>query len=102
MSVRQYKDYSEWMKKRDLSKQRDYWLEVYADEVPVLNMPLDFVRPKIKSFNGNVVESKIDKKLKEKIQELARETESTEYMIFLTAAMVLLGKYSCKTANCAR
>jgi len=94
MGVRQYKDYSEWMNKRDLSAQRDFWLELYADEVPVLNIPLDFVRPKYKSFKGDAVTSKIDKNLKEKILKMARETESTEYMIFLSAAMILLGKYS--------
>lgn len=94
MDIRQYKDYSEWMKKRDLSTQKKYWLDVFADEVPMLNMPLDFARPKTKSFKGDIAESKINKKLEEKIIELTKKTESTEYMIFLSAAMILLGKYS--------
>lgn len=90
----QYKDYSEWMEERDLSTQKDFWLNEFSDELPVLDMPLDFVRPKVKSFYGSSVKILIEKELKEKILELGRKADCTEYMIFLSAIILLLGKYS--------
>jgi len=41
----QYKDYSEWMLTRDLSDQKDYWLTQFEDEIPVLELPIDYPRP---------------------------------------------------------
>lgn len=53
----QYKDYSEWQKDIEqqsrLKKQEAYWLNTFRGDIPVLNMPLDFPRPKIRSFQGN-------------------------------------------------
>ena len=40
----QYKDYVMWQKeelsKREFEKQKNYWLSVYNDEIPVLNIKL--------------------------------------------------------------
>ena len=90
----QFKDYSEWMRSRDLSEQKEYWLKEFSDEIPVLDMPLDYVRPKERCFVGTMISLEIDQELGGKIKALAKETESTEYMIFLASAMVLLGKYA--------
>jgi len=90
----QYKDYSEWMKIRDLSNQKAYWKELYADEIPILDMPLDYPRPKEQSFRGSMEVGHIKKVEGEQIRKLAQETGSTTYMVFLSAAMVLLGRYS--------
>ena len=48
----QYKDYSEWMSHRDMTKHRQYWLSQFKDEVPILSLPTDYVRPNIKTTNG--------------------------------------------------
>ena len=90
----QFKDYSEWMRTRDLSKQRDYWMGEFSDEIPTLDLPLDYARPRIQSFEGAVVEAETGKELGGKVKELARQTKTTEYMIFLASVMVLLGKYA--------
>ncbi|WP_246070784.1 condensation domain-containing protein, partial [Paenibacillus kobensis] len=41
----QYKDYSEWMRTRDLSEQSRYWQGVFREPAPVLDLQLDYVRP---------------------------------------------------------
>src|SRR5699024_11066407 len=51
----QYKDYSQWMIDKDLGGQKDYWLDIYKEEPPVLDFPLDAVRPQIQSFEGDSV-----------------------------------------------
>ena len=90
----QFKDYSEWMRSRDLSDQAKYWKSQFEDEIPVLNMPLDFPRPQEQSHNGAMAMVHTGKALGEKIKKLAAETKSTEFMVLLSAAMILLGKYS--------
>ena len=90
----QFKDYSEWMRTRDLSSQSEYWKRQYEEEIPVLDMPLDYARPQEQSYAGSMIYGYTGKELGEKIKKLASETGSTEYMVLLSAAMVLLSKYS--------
>ncbi|MBE6046947.1 MAG: amino acid adenylation domain-containing protein, partial [Clostridium sp.] len=89
-----YKDYSEWIKHKDYTSQKNYWKEVFADGFTPLDLPLDYKRPKIQSFRGDVVYSSIDINLIRKIKDFAKKTDTTEYMVFLAAYMVLLHKYS--------
>lgn len=90
----QYKDYSEWMRSRDIDAQKEYWIGQFNDEIPVLDMPLDKKRPQHQSYEGSAVYSFIDSKVAKKIKALAKEKEATEYMVLLSAAMVLLSKYT--------
>ncbi|KEK18741.1 condensation domain-containing protein, partial [Bacillus gaemokensis] len=90
----QYKDYSEWMRNRDLSEQKTYWLSQFEEEAPILDMPLDYTRPLQQSFVGASVYELTGKELASKIKAFAEKNKVTEYMVFLSAAMILLGKYS--------
>ncbi|MCD8926411.1 condensation domain-containing protein, partial [Staphylococcus epidermidis] len=91
---RQYKDYSEWMKNRNLDNQRAYWLNQFSDEVPVLDLPYDYNRPTIQSFSGNTVKGVISKQLKEKVEYFTQLTNTTDYMVLLSAFVTLLHRYS--------
>ncbi|MDU1350775.1 MAG: condensation domain-containing protein, partial [Clostridium argentinense] len=77
----QYKDFSQWqnniLKTESIEKQREYWLGKFNDEIPVLNMPTDYVRPAVRSFEGDVVKFQIEKELVEDINKLASETGTT-------------------------
>ena len=90
----QYKDYSEWMANRDLSSQKEYWLNEFNDEIPVLNLPLDYVRPKKQSFKGDIVQFEIEEEISSKISNMAKMLDTTEYVVLLSAAMILLSKHS--------
>ncbi|MCQ2515114.1 MAG: amino acid adenylation domain-containing protein, partial [Ruminococcus sp.] len=90
----QFKDYSEWMRSRDLSKQKEYWINEFSDEIPVLDMPLDYARPQVQSNKGASVGKIIDKKTSAEIRKLSEKTGATSYMIFLSALMIMLSKYS--------
>lgn len=89
----QYKDYSEWMKTRDISNQKEYWLNEFSGSVPVLNLPLDYIRPNIQSFNGKTVSAVLDISLKQKIEDLCKQMGTTDYMIFLSVFMIMLSQY---------
>ena len=90
----QFKDYSEWMRSRDLSGQAEYWKSQFDDEIPVLDMPTDFPRPQEQSYAGAERLYTFDEKLSVNIKEVVKKTGATEYMIFLAAAMITLSKYS--------
>ncbi|AEY64767.1 non-ribosomal peptide synthetase [Clostridium sp. BNL1100] len=90
----QFKDYSEWLKTVDITAQGEYWKTMFSDEVPVLNMPLDYRRPSVQSFRGRAVATCIQGELATDIEKIQRKTETTDYMIFMSALMILLSKYT--------
>ncbi|WP_303838822.1 amino acid adenylation domain-containing protein, partial [Ruminococcus flavefaciens] len=90
----QFKDYSEWMRTRDLSDQAEYWKSQFEDEIPVLDMPTDFQRPQEQSYAGSITSRILDEDLSKSVKDLVRKSGATEYMVFLAAAMVMLSKYS--------
>ena len=63
----QYKDYSEWMRGRDLSNQKAYWVDRFAEEIPVLDLPYDYSRPSFMAleevFRGGAVTGTLPVKL---------------------------------------
>lgn len=91
---RQFRDYSEWMRTRDMRSQSEYWKSQFDDEIPVLDMPTDYPRPHKQSYSGDVIEVTLSKEKTHQIKKLSGTTGSTEYMFFLTSLMIVLSKYS--------
>ena len=90
----QFKDYSEWMRSRDLSGQAEYWKSQFDDEIPVLDIPTDFPRSQDQSYSGTMIGCVLDKDLSKKIKEYIGKTGTTDYIFFLAALMVMFSKYS--------
>ncbi len=94
----QYKDFAVWQNKLfksgEIKKQEEYWIKAFEGEVPVLNMPTDYQRPSIQSFEGNNINFELSEELTDKLKQIAKETGSTMYMVLLSACNVLLSKYS--------
>jgi tyrocidine synthetase-3 len=79
-----------------LKAQEQYWLNRFSGELPVLDLPTDFPRPPVQSFHGGVVTQLADRPLLDQLQALAKQTNTTLYMVLLAAYNVLLAKYSGK------
>ncbi|SFB47430.1 condensation domain-containing protein, partial [Clostridium frigidicarnis] len=94
----QYKDFSAWqnnfLKSEEMKKQEEYWMNMFNDEIPVLNLPYDYERPAIQSFEGDSVSFEIDKSLTSELKELTKKTGTTMHMVLLSAFNILLAKYS--------
>jgi amino acid adenylation domain-containing protein len=94
----QYKDYARWQtgdsQKKAIKKQEKYWLRQFTDEVPVLNMPLDYPRPAIQSFAGNILWFELPVESTRALNQLALETGATLYMVLLAIFNVFLSKIS--------
>lgn len=93
-----YKDFAVWEKAwtqtNDYQKQEKYWLDRFAGEIPVLNLPMDYPRPAVQSFEGERYLFRTEKQLLESLQDVAQKTGTTLYMVLLAAYHVLLSKYS--------
>ncbi|ATV24336.1 hypothetical protein CS547_17015 [Bacillus velezensis] len=90
----QYKDYSEWMRGRNLESQRNYWKEVFKEEAPVLDLVTDYPRPKIQSYKGAQVSVQLSQEQKAGIQNINKQHGTTDYMTLLAVFMIELHKYS--------
>jgi hypothetical protein len=96
----QYKDYSEWqnavLDSDEMRQQEEYWLQQFQGELPVLDLPTDYPRPALQSFEGDNVRVEIRPELTRDINKLLSDQGVTLYMILLAAYNVLLSKYSGK------
>ncbi|UCH95165.1 MAG: SDR family NAD(P)-dependent oxidoreductase, partial [Candidatus Aminicenantes bacterium] len=94
----QYKDYAEW-RRRDkgnevLRKQAGYWIKEFETDVPVLNLPLDYPRPALQSYDGQTIRFELGAKEAKGLKTLARAREATLFMIILSIYYILLSKLS--------
>ncbi|MDQ1350344.1 MAG: hypothetical protein QG657_645 [Acidobacteriota bacterium] len=94
----QYKDYAEWQIsetiKKTVAKQEKYWLMQFNGEVPVLNLPFDYPRPEVQSFEGNSLLFDLSTESTIELNLLAQQIGSTLYMALLSIYSILLTKLS--------
>ncbi|AUS26695.1 bacitracin synthetase [Paenibacillus polymyxa] len=94
----QYKDYAVWqqqeMQRESYQRREQFWLEHLAGELPVLELPIAYPRPAVRSFEGAMYDFTVDSNVSEHLRRIAAQTGSTLYMVLLSAYTVLLSKYS--------
>ena len=88
----QYKQFA--VQKHDYSKSEKYWLSVYNDELPILEINTDFKRGQKQSFKGNAIYDTIDIELHNKILSFCKEENITPYVFYMTGFNILLSKFS--------
>ena len=93
-----YKDFAVYennkFKNGKLKEAEEYWTNKFKGEIPVLNMPTNYQRPVVQSFEGKKVYTKINKEKTEQIDKLAKKLGVTPYMIMLSCYYILLSKYT--------
>jgi hypothetical protein len=94
----QYRDYAQWENsdrhQENVKVQEAYWLRQFEGELPILDMPVDFPRPAVKDYKGEVVSVDLGEELSNQLNQLAKETGTTMYMVLLSAYNILLSKYT--------
>ncbi|MDQ1351767.1 MAG: Amino acid adenylation protein, partial [Acidobacteriota bacterium] len=94
----QYKDYAVWQQEMvqlgPFKKQENYWLEVFKEEPPVLNLSTDYPRPAAQSYEGAHWSFTIEDRLIQRLEQMARERGATLYMALLSAYNALLYRYT--------
>lgn len=93
-----YKDFTLWEKSQfetdSFKKSREFWVNQFKDEIPLLNMPTDYPRPSVQSFEGSNYHTKLSKETFDKINKVAQELNITPYMLMLSCYYILLSKYT--------
>ncbi|MCR8979800.1 condensation domain-containing protein [Brevibacillus laterosporus] len=94
----QYKDYAVWQQQRAKSElyeqQENYWFGEFFGPLPVLDLMIAYPRPAVRSFEGAEYEFVIDRALADQVNQLAENSGSTLYMLFMATYTILLSKYS--------
>ncbi|UHA72101.1 amino acid adenylation domain-containing protein [Paenibacillus sp. 481] len=99
----QYKEYAawqqQWLQSESMQRQEAYWLHVFQEEgdIPTLELPTDYPRPAIRRSEGDSLLFTLTREQTQGLQQLARDTGSTLYMLLLAAYNVLLHKYTNQT-----
>ncbi len=75
-------------------KNEKYWLDMFADEAPELNLPTDYSRGPQQSFQGSNLYEYIDIKLHKRIEEKSKERGITPYVYYMACFSILLSKLS--------
>ncbi len=94
----QYKDYAQWQNRQrgenKLKKQEDYWLEQFDGEIPVLDLPIDYLRPAVQRFEGNTIAFELSSRKTKALKMYAGKESSTLFMVLMALFNILLGKLS--------
>lgn len=94
-----YIDYSVWennnLNSEEYKKNKSYWLRQFEGELPVLNMPTNYSRPVVQSFEGSKVYATIPQN--KKVEEFCKKYNCTPYSLLLTVYYTLLYKYTNQT-----
>ncbi|MCP5048919.1 MAG: hypothetical protein GY940_17240, partial [bacterium] len=93
-----YRDYSQWQDRMSdsgpLKQQEAYWLQHFQGQIPVLDLPLNYPRPQEQEFAGDIVAGRLGKEKTRLLNQVLKETDTTLFILLLTAYYVLLHKYT--------
>ncbi len=100
MPAIQYKDYAYWLNNRitdpDSSVDREYWMQKLVGEIIPLDIPTDFRRPAVKTYQGNSLYVTFSKELKKNLDAFGIAQRSSLFMTLTAALKVLLYRYTGK------
>jgi amino acid adenylation domain-containing protein/non-ribosomal peptide synthase protein (TIGR01720 family) len=92
----QYKDYSAWQNQRkessEIKQQAEYWLKQFKGEIPILDLPMDFPRPMVQSFEGRTVNFEITNEATAALKNLALKEGATSFMVLLSVFNIFLAR----------
>ncbi len=93
-----YKDYAAWqqeqLEKGELDDHKQYWLEQFSGELPILNMPGSSIKPKTEAHEGRVIRKSYDTKLIAAFKRLCKEEDTTLFIGLMSIVKLLLCRYT--------
>jgi amino acid adenylation domain-containing protein len=90
----QYKDYAVWLEDEirngALVKSGEYWKKQLGNGLPILDLPLDFSRPALQTFNGESFPFTLEKDQLDKLRTIAVKEGVSVFMLLLSTVKLLL------------
>ncbi|MEO0947266.1 MAG: amino acid adenylation domain-containing protein, partial [Cyanobacteria bacterium J06641_5] len=94
----QYADYGvwqrQWLQGEVLEGQLHYWQQQLAGAPALLELPTDYPRPAVQSFQGRSQKVALPAELTAAVNTLAQQQGVTVFMVLLAAFQILLARYS--------
>ena len=94
----QYADFAawqrQWLQGEVLNKQLSYWKKQLGSNPPVLQLPTDRPRPKVRTFNGSKQSFSVPTEIVKGLKKLSQKEEVTLFMTLLSAFKTLLYRYT--------
>ncbi|WP_299258193.1 non-ribosomal peptide synthetase [uncultured Aquimarina sp.] len=94
----QYKDYSEWMageeQQSKLETAKEYWLDKYKGDLPVLELPTSKTRPKTKTYNGDSLTYRFSKNWTSELELFSKKNKTSLFVLLMAGINGLLSRYT--------
>lgn len=94
----QYRDYAAWQNRLlgsgDMEQHRDYWHNKLSGPLEALNLPLDFPRPPVKTFNGKRYSFEFGNGKLSKLNSLNLRQNVSMFMTLVAITKVLIYRYT--------
>ena len=94
----QYKDYAswqnQWLQSGDIVDAQQFWLNQFADGVPVLELPTDRPRPAVQTYRGDALSFELDAALAQRLWKFGRDRGASAFVTALAVVNALLGRYA--------
>jgi amino acid adenylation domain-containing protein len=94
----QYKDYALWQSAQlqgaELEAHQSYWLRQFSGVIPVLELPADFERPAVQTYNGSIIRASWSAELTQGLYAFVKVNDGTPFMGLLSAVYALLYRYT--------
>lgn len=93
-----FADYAHWQQLPaevdKTAKQKEYWLSIMRNEPPLLELPVDFLRPVVFDSRGEKIEFSASSELYQKLKKIAVASETTLHVLLLAVYKIFLSKYT--------
>jgi amino acid adenylation domain-containing protein len=94
----QYKDYACWQnsphRQAELKRHEAFWLDQFSGELPVIDLPVDYPRPLVQSYEGQILQFRLDESLTKGLKKLASDVNGSLYIVLLAVFNLLLARLS--------
>lgn len=93
-----YKDFSEWQnskkKQKHIKKQKEWWCDQFIEEVSHINLPTDYSRPKVMTYEGETINFSLSEVVSNDIKGIVKEEKTTLFAVLISIFNILLAKLS--------
>jgi len=94
----QYKDFSQWRngerEQEKIKRQEEYWLRNFEGDLPVLDLPVDYPRPPLQSFEGDTLDFRLSVEQGRALKTMGLEQGATTFMVLTAIFYILLSRLS--------
>ena len=94
----QYKDYAVWMQSQEndqaILDSEQYWLSVFKDHIPVLELPSYKSRPAKQTYKGNTLTYSFSETFLSKLKHFSKSNNATPFMTLMAGVNALLYRYT--------